>query len=211
MTQETTTGTEAATTTEGEATSTTAATESATAAEAGGQTAATTTEATEATTTEATTEVAKPQGAPEKYEFTAPEGREFNPGVLEAFESAVRELDMPQESAQKVLDKVAPALAAKQEQALAEARTKWGADTRADAELGGVNAAENIALANKAFTQFGTPELRTLLDTTGLGDHPEVLRWAHRVGKAISEDGFVAGKGGNVRSDPAKTMFPSMA
>lgn len=205
----------AATSTEGQAASTTAATEAATAVATAGQTQ----QATEGQTTEATTtaeagktegEQAKPQGAPEKYEFKAAEGQEFDPKVLEAFSEVAKELNLPQEAAQKVIDKIAPELAAKQERVLTEARTQWVAQVKADPEIGGADVADKIALANKAFTDFGTPELRKLLDETGIGDHPEMIRWAHRVGKAISEDGFVAGKGAKATETTAQRMYPGM-
>lgn len=194
----TTTETEAQNTTEGEATSNPVDT-TATAADTSGQPAV------------IEGQDDKPQGAPEQYEFKPAEGREFDPKVIEAYSEVAKELNLSQESAQKVIDKIGPELAAQQERVLAQARTQWVADTKVDKEIGGTALAENIALANKTFTEFGTPELRTLLETTGLGDHPEVIRWAHRVGKAISEDGFVSGKGNNVQTDPAKTMFPTMA
>lgn len=205
MTQETETG-QAATTTEGAATSTTAD-PTATAADTQGQAA---TEGTEATAAEVKTEGDKPQGAPETYEFKATEGKEFDPAVIAEFSEVAKELDLPQEAAQKMLDKMAPAIAARQEAAIADARAKWIADTKADAEIGGAELAQKIALANTTFEKFGTPELRALLDESGLGDHPEMLRWAHRVGKAISEDGYVAGRGNASQTDPAKRMFPNM-
>jgi hypothetical protein len=208
--------TEAANPTEGAATSTTAATEAATAAAAAGQTQ----QATEGQTTEATTtaeagktegEQANPQGTPEAYEFKAPEGRQFDPKVLEGFSEAAKELNLPQEAAQAILDKIAPALAAKQEEALANVREQWQNDSKADKEFGGDKLTENLALAKKAIDTFGTPELRTLLDETGLGNHPELIRAFVRAGKAISEDGFVPGRSGNVaQADPAKRMFPNM-
>lgn len=210
MTQETMTETDAANPTESPATSNQAATDTATAAETTGQQQPEG-QATEATATEVKTESDKPQGAPDKYEFKAEEGREFDPKVLEAFSEVAKELNLPQESAQKVIDKIAPTLAARQAEALSEARTQWIAEVKNDQEIGGTAVAEKIALANKAFQDFGTPELRTLLETTGLGDHPEMIRWAHRVGKAMSEDGFVSGGAKTVETDPAKRLFPNQA
>ena len=192
MTQETETGT-AANPTEGAATTTTADT-TATAAEPQGQAAATETQTAEATAAEGVKTEDKPQGAPETYEFTAAEGREFDPSVIAEFSAVAKELNLSQEGAQKVLDKMGPAIAARQENAIATARAEWVASTKADAEIGGAELAQKIALANTTFEKFGTPELRALLDESGLGDHPEMLRWAHRVGKAMSEDGFVAGR-----------------
>lgn len=189
---------QAANTTESQATSTQAATEAVTATVATGQqqTEGQTTEATTATEVKTEDDTGKPKGAPEKYEFKAEEGRTFDPKVLEAFSEVSKELNLSQDDAQKVIDKIAPTLAARQAEALSEARTQWIAEVKNDQEIGGTAVAEKIALANKTFESFGTPELRTLLENTGLGDHPEMIRWAHRVGKAISEDGFVSGKGG---------------
>lgn len=198
--------TEAANPTEGAATSTPAE-PTATAAEPEGQAAA----VQEAATADTTAEAEKPQGAPEAYEFKAPEGRQFDPKVLEGFSEAAKELNLPQEAAQAMLDKIAPALAAKQEEALANVREQWQNDSKADKEFGGDKLTENLALAKKAIDTFGTPELRTLLDETGLGNHPELIRAFVRAGKAISEDGFVPGRSGNVaQADPAKRMFPNM-
>jgi hypothetical protein len=51
--------------------------------------------------------------------------------------------------------------------------------------------AENLSVAKKALDAFGSPELRVLLEQSGLGNNPEVIRFMFRAGKAISEDSFV--------------------
>jgi hypothetical protein len=60
-------------------------------------------------------------------------------------------------------------------------------------------------------TGFGTPELRTLLNESGLGNHPEVIRMMYRAGKAISEDRFVAPSAGGPTGskDFAKSLYPN--
>lgn len=200
MTQEaTTTETDAANTSEGAATSNPATDAAATAAAEGGQQ--------QQATEGQQGDEGKPQGAPETYEFKAPEGQEFNPDVLAQFSEVAKELNLTQEAAQKVLDKMAPAIAERQANALAEAHKGWIASTKSDSEIGGAKLAENVALANTTFEKFGTPELRKLLDESGLGDHPEMIRWAHRVSKAMSEDGFVAGRGNNSGDTSAKSMY----
>lgn len=190
MTEEATTQTTAENTSEAIATSTTADTTATAAAPEGQQQQGTEGQVAEGEKPAET----KPEGAPEAYEFKAPEGREFDPEVVSQFAEVAKELNLTQDAAQKVLDKMAPAIAARQENAIAAARAQWVADTKADSEIGGAELAQKIALANNTFEKFGTPELRKLLDESGLGDHPEMLRWAHRVGKAMSEDGFVAGR-----------------
>jgi hypothetical protein len=141
----------------------------------------------------------KPQGAPEKYEFKTHEGFEFDSQVLEVFGNVAKELNLTQDSAQKVLDTMAPKLQERQNQQLQTIRNEWVQNTRADAEFGGEKLDANLSVARKALDAFGTKELRSLLNDSGLGDHPEVIRFMYRAGKAISEDRFVAGsQGGKV-------------
>jgi len=150
------------------------------------------------------------RGAPETYEFKAPEDQEFDPDVLKAYGEVARELDLSQEAAQKVLDKVAPALAEQQTKYVQEVAKQWRDASVSDKEFGGEKLNENLAVAKKALDTFGTPELRALLDQSGLGSHPELIRAFYRAGKSISEDTFVAG--GNTKGDKqAPTDFAGYA
>jgi hypothetical protein len=143
-----------------------------------------------------------PKGAPEKYEFTAPEGREYDPGVLTAYSEVAKELNLPQEAAQKMIDKIAPLMEARQVEQVQAIRNDWAEAARSDQEYGGDKLNENLAVAKKALDKFGSPELRTLLNDSGLGNNPEVIRFMYRAGKAISEDTFVGGSKGNQKSGP---------
>ena len=141
------------------------------------------------------------------YAFAAPEGLELNQGDLDEFKTIAKESNLTKEQAQKVVD-----LAVKREQARADAFQQqvkdWGEQVSKDPELG---KPENLALAVKAIETFGTPELRSLLDSTGMGNHPEVVRLALKIGKAISEDTIVRGRntpsGGS--KDAASVLYGS--
>lgn len=139
-------------------------------------------------------EQAKPEGAPEKYEFTAPEGKEYDSQVIDTFSAAAKEANLSQDAAQKLLDKVAPALAERQTQQADALKSQWLEESKSDKEFGGDKIQENLGVAKKALDTFGTPELRKLLEDTGLGNHPEVIRAFYKAGKAISEDTFVGGQ-----------------
>jgi hypothetical protein len=66
-------------------------------------------------------------------------------------------------------------------------------------------------VARKALESFGSPALKELLNNTGLGNHPEVIKAFHKVGKLISEDKMVKGTPATPGSDDiAKKLFPSM-
>lgn len=132
-----------------------------------------------------------PQGAPEKYEFKAPEGQEFDAGTIEAFSEIAKELNLTQEAAQKLLDRMGPTIETQQKGQLQAIHNEWKQASQTDKEFGGEKLAENLSVAKKALDAFGSPELRALLEQSGLGNNPEVIRFMFRAGKAISEDSFV--------------------
>lgn len=150
--------------------------------------------------------------APEKYEFKAPEGQDFDPSVISAYSEVAKELNLPQDAAQKIIDKIAPVMAEKNARILEEARTTWGDAAKSDKEFGGEKFDANLAVAIKAMNAFGTPELRTLLNESGLGNHPEVIRAFYRAGLKISEDNFVPSNasGGSGDVPVAQRMYPNM-
>lgn len=158
---------------------------------------------------ELNTDVVKP-GAPEKYEFKATEGLTFAPEVLGSFEGLAKELGLPQEAAQKVLDTMGPQIAAAQQAAIAKQQAEWTALSASDKEFGGEKLAENLAVAKKALDAVGSPELTQLLNDSGLGNHPEIIRAFLKVGKSISEGSFVSGgmsqKGAQ---DAASVLYPN--
>ncbi|RIQ16082.1 protease [Bordetella avium] len=147
---------------------------------------------------------AKPHGATEQYEFQVPEGVALDDGVLGAFSEVARELNLPQDKAQRVLDKMLPVMQTRHAEQIGEFYADigglpetWVASSTVDKEFGGDKLEENLAMAKKARDAFGTPELTTLLNKTGLGNHPEIIRVFYRAGLAISEDRLVVGHNGN--------------
>ena len=150
----------------------------------------------------------KTEGAPEKYEFNnevadAPEV--LDPEVLTAFGEVAKELDLPQEAAQKVLDKVAPVIQARQAEQVEKARIEWAEESQSDEEFGGENLNANLEVAKSSLKAFGTDALKSLLQESGLGNHPEVIRFMYRAGKAISEDSYVGNSlGANAKSGVPK-------
>ena len=154
------------------------------------------------------------EGAPDKYEFNAkvadaPE--ELDPEVLTAFGEVAKELDLPQEAAQKVLDKVAPVIQAKQAKVLEQVKTDWANDSQADKEFGGENLAENLEIAKKSLDAFGSDTLKSLLHETGFGNHPEIIRFMFKVGSAISEDSYVGNSEGAMSQGADPKDFNSIA
>ncbi len=155
---------------------------------------------------------APPQPTPEPdYAFEMPDGIELDKSSTDEFVAIAKELKLPGDAAKKLVD-----LEVKRIQAQQQAHTalveSWAEAVKADKEIGGEKLQENLAVARKALDQFGTPELKDLLNSTGMGNHPELVKLAYKIGKAISEDGFVRGapKAPGTESDLAKSLFPSM-
>lgn len=145
---------------------------------------------------------------PEGTAFTlkAPEGFEgLDEAALTKAQPLLRELGVKTNGqAQKVIDSFAKEVlpdmisraltqqSASFDQMVATTRKEWADATRADKEIGGapetLNA--NVATALRFRDRFGTPALTELLNASGIGNHPEVVRLFLKAGKAISEGSF---------------------
>lgn len=83
----------------------------------------------------------------------------------------------------------------------------WAEASRNDPELGGAQFDANLAVAKRGCNMFASDELKSILEQTGYGNHPEVLRLFHKIGKLTGEDNIVGGGAGG--SFDAREMFPN--
>lgn len=141
-------------------------------------------------------------GAPEKYEFKAPEGVELAETTLATFSEVAKQFNLTQDAAQGVLAAMSAKLQEQNSAALQAFYADlggmpdtWESQVRADKEFGGDKLDENLGLAAKFRDTFGSPELKQLLDKTGLGNHPALVRAFIKAGKSISQDSPVMGSG----------------
>lgn len=157
------------------------------------------------------------EGAPAEYAaFDLPEGVKLDESTMDEFKGVAKELGLSQEQAQKLVG-----LGAKMQTGNAEAYTKalqetvdktadsWKAEAKADKEFGGDQFDKNLGVAKTALDTFGTPELKKLLAESRLGNHPEVLRFMFRAGKAISQDGFNPGRAASAAKGAADVLYGS--
>nr|WP_011279254.1 hypothetical protein [Sodalis glossinidius]CAI59394.2 hypothetical protein pSG3.03 [Sodalis glossinidius] len=132
----------------------------------------------------------QPDGAPQEYTFTAPEGGELDAQALGIFEPVAKELGLTQAQAQKLVD-IYPQIQQRQAQAWGQQVAEWGEQVKTDPEIGGEKFTANVGQAQKALDQFGNPALRDYLEASGLGNHPELVRFCAKVGKAMAEDNMI--------------------
>lgn len=75
--------------------------------------------------------------------------------------------------------------------------SQWREEVAQDPQLGGVHMAANVARAQLALDRFDQGRhIGKLLEESGYGNHPEVLRFFNRVADALMEDSLVRGEPG---------------
>lgn len=167
-------------------------------------------------------EVKEPAAAkvvPEKYELKMPEGMQVDTALLDAVTPIFKEAGITQEVAQKLADAYAPVIQkagqAQHEAAMAAFDKQiedWGKETKA---MLGPDAAKEMAPAGRLIQTFAgkdAPALRQLLNDTGLGNHPLMVKFLIAAGKAISQDKFVDGgnmPGDNSEAAVTKRLYPN--
>jgi hypothetical protein len=141
--------------------------------------------------------------------FTAPPGVDLDPVAIDEFKPVAKELGLTQEQAQKLVGVVAGMQQRQQEAHVAQVK-EWEQAVTTDKDIGGAKWPENQALVARARDQFVTPELRDLMDQTGLGSHPAVIKLFVHLGKAIADDGHVIGGAPAQPTDFATDYFDKM-
>jgi len=152
----------------------------------------------------------KKPGAPEKYaDFKVPEGVTVNPETLKTFQEKAKALNLTQEQAQEFVD-LQSALVTRTRQEAVDTFNKLRGEWKSESEkLMKAQPEKSIGLVAQARDKFATPELIKILDESGLGDHPEMVRLFIKLGGAIADDTVVdGGKGGGERS-AADVLYPS--
>ena len=137
-----------------------------------------------------------------------PEGMETDNLALEEAVPLFKDLNLPQEQAQKLVDFYASRVGA-QAKEYNKVVDGWKEETL---KVLGDDSEEGLSVANKFIDKFGNEKVREVLKETGLGNHPEVVQMFVKAGKTFASDGFVAGDKKNQPTDPesiARRMFPN--
>ena len=134
------------------------------------------------------------QDRPSYESITWPEDISFQPDKLQAFKELAGELKLSSEQVQKLVDFETQAARENAAQIDEEKRNivaEWARQTKA---LYGAKLDEEISFALRAANAFGGPEFRALLEDTGLGNHPVMIRTLVGIGRSISEDACPGGQ-----------------
>jgi len=113
---------------------------------------------------------------------------------VSALKELAKETKLTNEQAQKFLsmkEKTIETFAQRQLEQFKETTKKWVEDVKSDKELGGQNLSQTLQFARRAIDEIASPALKKILDDTGYGNHPELVRAFARLGKRISSDKMV--------------------
>lgn len=133
---------------------------------------------------------------PEKYELKLPEKTFLTQEDLGKIALIAKERGLSQEEAQGLVEERNQVVADYQSSQVAALKARseeWVTQVEADKEIGGAEFEKNVALANRVITRYASPDFVNTLKTTGLGNHPELVRVFVKIGKAMSEDQLVSG------------------
>lgn len=155
---------------------------------------------------------------PETYQFNVPEGMEIDQGMADAAGPVFKELGLSQEQADKLVGVYASQLNAQAEaagDAFKQQQEGWAKELKDDKDFGGDKYEENSQIAFEAVKKFAGDdlnELTELLDNTGVGNFPPLVRMFHRIGLAVKEDtpGGQTAPAGQEKSREEK-LYPSQS
>jgi hypothetical protein len=166
---------------------------------------------TQADNTEGEQSSTENQSTEDDYEFALPEGFTANEELAGELKVLAKENGLSKDVAQKFAD-----LGVKMQQQQAEAWQsqvdQWAEQVKADKDIGGEKFDENVSLARQALDKFGGQELKDLLQSTGFGNHPAIVKAFYNIGKSVSNDTLVVSNGTS-KGEPksaANVLFPNM-
>ena len=161
-------------------------------------------------------EDAEKSEVPEKYEVKLPEGMDLDEATLDLFSPIFKELGITNEGAQKLVDAYIPLIQSTVDEQRKQSQNEfkgivdgWKKETMTEL---GPSAKDELAAAGRAINKFGSPELREIMQETGVGNHKELVKFMAKIGKTISEDAMVDPNNTNAPSGKldAHKMYPSM-
>lgn len=151
---------------------------------------------------------------PDSYEFEMPEGMTLDQGLADAVTPVFKELGLNQEQATKLTGAYAQVKQQEAKQAQADfdkQLDQWAGEIKNDKEIGGEAFDANAAIARKAVDQFGSPEMKELLDSTGFGNNPHIFRFMLKVGKLLNEDQPGSGERAQEPVSREQALYPDMS
>lgn len=149
------------------------------------------------------------------YTLTAPEGYPISEGALKGLNEICKSENLNEKQANAVMAYMKgnyTTFMAQQQEAMQAQAKAWIGEFQADKEFGGDKFDASLADAKRALATFDeSGTVSKMLNETGYGNNPEVLRIFARVGRALGEDKLIGRGGGGAEQTPLEDrMYPNM-
>lgn len=123
-----------------------------------------------------------------------PEGSKLDAKRVEDVSAWAKAKNIAPEVAQEILNREHEAVstaAAAQAAEVERVKETWLNELKADKEIGGDKLNQHVEPAKRLVDKFGSESFKKALDETGLGNHPELVRFLSGIAKAVGEDKLV--------------------
>lgn len=143
---------------------------------------------------------------PEKYDIKMPDGVALDAAALEAATPVFKELGLSNEKAQKLVGLQTQLLQEHQKNQLEKQlnqRLDWQNQIKAVPDY-----EKTLSQAKQALKKFGDPETLAMFENGWIGDHPALIKFLAKIGKATQDDTFVeGGNAGGERKSTAEIFY----
>ncbi len=129
---------------------------------------------------------------PDQYAFD----ERYDESNLEDYKNIAHQLGLTQNQANKILDMWSQANYDQSQQAQENYEGMQAQGVHALQKEWGKSYNENVELARRAFTNFASKEALDIMEDSGLGNHPEIVKMFSKIGQLLKEDGIMVGEPG---------------
>ncbi|WP_432748661.1 hypothetical protein [Pectinatus frisingensis] len=137
-------------------------------------------------------------GTPDAYDdFKLPDNVKWDETTGSEFKTTAKEMGLSQENAQKLVDlgaKIVGGQESAMQKMVTDQSEAWQKESLQQFKQA------DIDTANKALMQFADKDVISLLQSTGLGNHPLIVGLFNNIGKAMAEGAMPTGAGQSVPS-----------
>ena len=123
-----------------------------------------------------------------------PENSNLSDEQVEDIKAFAKENELSNEVTQAILDRENKAVSSYIENSEKESNQiieNWEKEVKSDKELGGDNLKQTVENSRRAVEQFGSESFSKLLNESGYGNNPDVIRFLNAIGEKMADDKFI--------------------
>tara|TARA_R100001463_G_scaffold118046_1_gene173714 strand:- start:221 stop:856 length:636 start_codon:yes stop_codon:yes gene_type:complete len=160
-------------------------------------------------------EKAEEKAVPETYELkfakdSLIEGEAHHASVVEF----AKQNNFTNEQAQALLNRDQKLVSSYQDKVQDEYKQTvedWKAEAEKDKEIGGDSLDASVIYAKRALERFGSDKFAEALESTGFGNHPEIIRIFSKIGRSMADDTLDSNKPAKRELTLEEKMYPHMS